>query len=325
MMKMNIIKIVFLIFAWNACAEDLGHSVSGEAVEDVLVVKTKEERTGPFVDTKNVSDDYAGKVGNSSQEDFIVGASNKDLVVKDPEVKKLKSSGYVLPGTFDKEKNYLVLDKKQFAKDFGNQSTSALNLAFISDSFKYQSENDIINRTIGEGDQHVKSGMLQVRLDQYLFKTFALNSFWAVGTGVSYNSGKGTFVTGSKSDAKFALWEVPLDLGIGFEVPLYTWVKCAGVIGPSGMVLIQNRNDFQNGEKGKNKYQFGYGPFLSAQFKMNLSAFNENLAYDLFSSSQITRLSLNLEARYENYSHFQDSAIAISGTSFGVGFTFEFL
>lgn len=46
--------------------------------------------------------------------------------------------------------------------------------------------------------------------------------------------------------------------------------------------------------------------------------------YDLFTSSRITNLYLNLEARQQSYESFQDE-ISISGTSFGIGFTFEYL
>lgn len=90
------------------------------------------------------------------------------------------------------------------------------------------------------------------------------------------------------------------------------------------MVLYQNRNDFQQGEKGRNKTQISHGQFANAQFKINLSGFNSDTAYDLFTSSQITNLYLNIEARYQSYRNFQDE-IKISGTSLGLGFTFEYL
>ena len=167
--------------------------------------------------------------------------------------------------------------------------------------------------------------MLQVRSDHYILKTFALNSFYAFGVGLSYNSGMGTFITGQKSDATFRLWEVPVDIGLGIEIPLYTWIKLVGVAGPSVMMLAQNRSDYGNGEKGKNKYQVSYGQFASAQFKINLATFSDNLAYELFTSSQVARLSLNFDVRYENYKNFEDALLAISGTSIGAGFTFEFL
>lgn len=327
MMKKNITSFVLLLFTWNLFAEDLSQIISGEAVPDLLAPKSKKEvRTSPFSYQEMKGDEYQGKVNKLSGEGIVAGTNtSKELVIKDLEEKKLKGSGYVVPGTLENAENYLALDKDKFSKSYRYKSKSALNIAYFKDSFQYQSTNDIINKTISEGYKHTKAGMIHIRSDQYLYKSLMLNGFWSVGSGVSYNSGKGTFVTGVKSDATFTLWEVPVDLGLGIEIPVYQWFKFAGSIGPSGMILNQNRNDFSNGEKGKSKFQFGYGEYANAQFKINLSGFNDNLSYDLFSNSQITNLSLNLEARYENYKNFQDAALAISGTSVGIGFTFEFL
>ena len=102
------------------------------------------------------------------------------------------------------------------------------------------------------------------------------------------------------------------------------WFKIAAVAGPSTEALYQNRSDYAQGEKGKNKIQVSYGQFANAQFKFNLSGFSSSTAYELFTESQITNLLLNLEVRYQDYHHFQDP-VKISGTSFGVGFTFEYL
>ncbi len=52
--------------------------------------------------------------------------------------------------------------------------------------------------------------------------------------------------------------------------------------------------------------------------------FNDEAAYELFTSSEITNLYMNLEIRHESYKNFQDP-IEVSGTSFGAGFTFEYL
>jgi len=70
--------------------------------------------------------------------------------------------------------------------------------------------------------------------------------------------------------------------------------------------------------------QVSYGQFASAQFKLNFTGMSNNLAYDLFSESKITNLLMNLEVRYHNYQNFQDE-IKVSGTSVGIGFTFEYL
>ena len=319
MMKMSIIKIIVLLFAWNAMAEDLNQVVSGAYVQDSLANAKKEQAT-------NIQgDNYAGKVSNINEPDPITGTNTQNLVEKNIKKNTLKNSGYLPPGAFDKQNNFASLNKGQYTKEFGSKSTSALNLSYFSDSFNYQSQDDIINKTISQGYRHIKAGMLQVRSDHYFYKSFALNTFYAVGSGLSYNSGMGTFITGTKSDATFRLWEVPLDLGIGLEIPIYTWFKITGVGGPSIMLLAQNRSDFGNNEKGKNKYQASYGQFASAQFKINMAIFSDSLSYELFTSSQVTRLSMNLDVRYENYKNFEDADLAISGTSIGAGFTFEFL
>lgn len=319
MMKMNIIKIILFLFAFNAFAEDLNQIISGTEVKDELALKKVEEEKVIHTDS------YAGKVKEIDAPDWIFGNNTNDLVNKAAPTNLYRNTGYLPPGTYERSDNFISLNKRQFAKEYINKSTSALNIAYINDSFKYNSDNDIIQKTIGEGDKHVQSGLLQIRSDHYIFKTFALNAFYGVGAGLSYNSGKGTFINGEKSEATFRLWEVPLDFGIGLEIPFYTWFKFCGIAGPSVMMLSQNRSDFGNNEKGKNKYQFGLGQFISAQFKMNLSVLSDNLAYDLFTSSQVTRLSLNLETRIVNYPKFQDPALTITGASLGVGFTFEFL
>ncbi len=327
MMKKNIINLLLLFFAWNACADDLAQGISGGQTADLLAPKPDEERSSPFAYKKEGEDRYMGKTSSGPENNYIMGTNSKtELDIKDADQMKLKGTGYVVPGTFEHEKNYLTLDKASFAKDFRNKGTSAFNIAYFSDSFNYQSNNDVINRTIGQGYQHTKAGLLQLRSDQYFYKSFLLNILWAVGGGISYNSGKGIFASNaSRSEVKLTLWEAPIDLGLGIEIPVYKWFTFAGVTGPSVMILAQNRNDFLNGENGKNKFQFGYGQFLNAQFKINLAGFSDTLAYDLFSESQITNMSINLEARYQNYKNFQDADIAISGTSIGIGFTFAFL
>jgi len=45
---------------------------------------------------------------------------------------------------------------------------------------------------------------------------------------------------------------------------------------------------------------------------------------DLFRQYSVTKFYLNLEARMNNVSNFQDD-IEVSGSSFGIGFSFEYL
>lgn len=312
-----------LLFLNQTFAADLDQVISGGDVENSLE-NMKTDGASPYV-----IEHHEGEVENQHIKDrvepsFMFNEHLQEVTVKEDPKNQFKDVGYTPPGSFEKAENYIELDKKVMVDDFSKHSASAVNISFIKNDFTYNSENDVINRTINEGYKHVKGGALLVRNDQYFLRTDFLNSFWCLGGGVSYSSGRGLFITGDRSDATFRLWEAPLDLGVGLEIPISPWFKAVGAAGPSVSILYQNRSDFQPGEKGKNKMQVSYGEFLSAQFKMNLSRLNTNTAYDLFTESKITNLSMNLEARFQNYQNYQDE-IKISGTSFGIGFTFEYL
>jgi hypothetical protein len=316
---------IALIFSTaKSFSADLDQVVSGGDVEDSLGDVKSVQGTDPYIVNSGTGDVEKAKINPDEDTDYNFKKRNSDLTVQNNEKKQLEDVGYTPLGTFDKSENYLELDKSQMAKNFRNRSSAAFNIAFIKNGYSYESKNDIINRTIGEGYKHIKGGTLHIRSDQYFFRRDYVNTFWSIGAGVGYNSGRALFITGERSDTTFRLWEIPIDAGLGLEVPLYHWFKIAGTAGPSVTALYQNRNDYQRGEKGKNKIQVSYGEFASLQFKFNLTGMSNSLAYDLFSESKITNLLMNLEMRYHNYQNFQDE-IKVSGASFGLGFTFEYL
>jgi len=90
------------------------------------------------------------------------------------------------------------------------------------------------------------------------------------------------------------------------------------------MGLAQSRNDKNNGDPDQHKRQVSYGYFGHAKAQISLSALFHGLAFEGFSQYQMTNMYLNFEARHQSYSNFQDD-ITIKGTSFGIGFTFEYL
>lgn len=321
--KYLLILVLIVPFLENSRAADLDQVVSGAEVEDVLG-SMQTAGSSPYLIQQPEDGVESTKPDPKAQPDFLFGQNLKEVSVKDDPRKKYEDYGYTTPGTFEKNENYLELDKSEMASDFRNHSRAGISITFIKDDFSYESKNDIINKTIAEGYKHVKGGTLHLRSDQYFFRSMLLNTFWSVGAGVGYNSGRGVFVNGERSSTTFKLWEVPVDLSLGLEIPIYHWFKISGTAGPSVLGLFQNRNDFSQGEKGRNKSQVSYGQFANAQFKINLSGFSSETAYDLFTESKITNLYMNLEARYQNYANFQDE-IKVSGTSFGIGFTFEYL
>lgn len=323
MLRRNLAFFMSLsILSINAYAVDLDHTVLGDDEIENSLENSKVKGDTPFV----LGSESSGSVEKSKAQgvDYMFDHGVKEVSDNVTPKKKYEDFGYTPPGTFANQENYIDIDKKHISKDFRKISSGSMNITFIKNDFDYQSTNDIINRTIGEGYKHIKGGALYFRHDDYIVRRDLINAYWSLGAGVGYNSGKGIFVAGSRSDATFNLWEVPVDLGVGMEVPIYSWFKIAGTGGPSVMGLMQNRSDYQRGEDGKRKFQVSPGYFVNGQMKINLTGFNDETAYDLFTSSQITNLFLNLEARHQSYSNFQDD-ITISGTSFGIGFTFEYL
>ena len=143
--------------------------------------------------------------------------------------------------------------------------------------------------------------------------------------GVGFASGRGVFANSQeKSDARVDLWQAPFDLSATIEMNITRYIKIALSGGPSAMFLMQVRNDRDDGEKGKRRRQIGYGYFGSAKFKISLSEMFEDNAFALLRDSNVSRYYLNLEARTQNLDNFQDE-IKITGNSFGLGFSFEFL
>ena len=324
MFRKNLALIVFLILIPAVVhATDLEHSVSGDSEIESDLENSKVPNNSPYI----VNGEPSENVDNNKIEgvDVIFNHGVKEVTnEKVTAKKKYEDFGYTTPGTFSGQENYIDLDKSKIAKDFRRSSTGGVNLSFVKNNYDYQSTDDIIQRTLGEGPKSMKGGALYFRNDSFFLKTDFLNLHWSIGTGVSYSTGKGIFIDGTRSDATFSFWEVPVDLGIGLELQIANWIKAAGTAGPSLQMILQNRSDFERGEKGKRVYQYSPGYFASAQFKINLTNFNDEQAYELFTSSEITNLFLNLEIRHQNFEKFKDD-IKISGTSFGLGFTFEYL
>lgn len=324
MLRRNLAVFISLILiSFSASALDLDHTVSGDTnVEDELG-KSTEPGNSPYI--INGESDKSVENSKPNGSDFYFNHGVKEVTENKSPKQQFEDSGYTPPGTFEGRENYLDIDKKALAKDFRKASTGSMNITFVKNNFNYQSEDDIIDRTISAGPKSIKGGYIFFRNDSFITKTDFLNLYWSLGAGLGYSAGRGIFkANGQRSDTVFKFWEVPIDLALGAEIPISTWFKLAATGGASAMTIAQNRDDYQAGEKGKRKFQFSPGYFADAQFKLNLTGFSNDMAYDLFTSSEITNLYMNLNIRHENYSSFQDN-ITISGTSFGLGFTFEYL
>lgn len=312
----KLVLILAIFFSSGIFAEQV---VQGTEVEN-SIEELKVEDDSPYITGKKLLDNAE----ISADQDPIIPNTIKNVLEDAPVPSEARSSGYTLPGTMGNKENYTEIDTKHYSEQFRKESTSAFNISYIRDSYDYHSPNDVINRTISSGYKHVQSGFLLLRSDQYIYNNGYFTLHWSLGGGLAYNYGRGIFADGERSDAGIALWEVPIDLGLGLSLSAGKYIKLTGTAGPSALALIQNRNDLKYSEKGKKRFQTGVGAFASAQVKINLYSFASDSSYELFTNNQITSSYLNIEARYHSYSKYLED-IKISGTSIGAGFTFEFL
>lgn len=317
--------LVILLSLTTACSstKDLGHSLQGDVVQsEVETIETDE--VDPFFPSNKIEkvdavEEYAERKSDSPFVASTVGDQN----IPSLETSNLKDFTYLMPGSGGTSE-YEPIDAKKHAKEFYNQGEQTIHLTYYKNTFNYKSPNDVINRTIGNGFQNGKFGPLTIKNDRYLFRTAFLNGFYAIGAGVSFSRGKGLFIDGTQSSTTFKFWEIPIDAGLGVELPFGPWISLRALGGGTLVGLYQSRDDFSGDEKGKKRVQYGYGPFAEGNVRFNLSRLFPETAFEYFSQSEMTNISVNASLRYQNYSRFKDD-ITISGTSFGLGFGFEFL
>ena len=210
MFRRNLALIIALLLPLAIHATDLDHPVSGDVEVENELENAKTPSNSPFI----VDGEPTESVENSKAkgEDLIFNHGVKEVTTDKISAKrKYEDFGYTTPGTFDGQENYIDLDKNKMVKDLRKSSTGGINLSFIKNDFEYGSTNDIINRTISTDTKSLKGGALFIRNDSYFLRTDFLNLHWSVGSGVSFSKGRGIFVDGTRSDAIFSFWEVPVD------------------------------------------------------------------------------------------------------------------
>ena len=110
-------------------ATDLRQNVSEDGnVEDVLGASTASGNS-PFLVDGESSDNV--EKSKAQGEDYIFNHGVKEVSDKVTPKKKYEDFGYTLPGTYEKQENYIELDKLKMAKDFRKASTGGLNISFI--------------------------------------------------------------------------------------------------------------------------------------------------------------------------------------------------
>lgn len=309
-----------LLLSLSLQAEDAGQMVSeqGSLSEFEKSLEQYDTNSSNILDGK-VTGDEVDKTKYSDVTPNIPEAV-ENLETED----NLIDSGPGVLGNAENEPNIRSFDKEDVLRVISDKSKNSFSFGFIKDDYDYQDRSNVFKRTYEESTGSMKAGMVMIGLDRFLVKK-AVEVSWGFAGGLGFNSGKAQFIDGTTSEAEFKLYTIPLDLSLGLHLPLGEFAKITAKGGPSLMGLYQNRSDFEDGAKYKKRRQVGYGYFAEAKFQLSLSNIFRGAAYKFYTDYQVSQTYLDFKVRLHDYGNFQDEDIAITGQSFGIGFSFEYL
>ena len=121
------------------------------------------------------------------------------------------------------------------------------------------------------------------------------------------------------------LWVLPIDFMLGMKIHMGRYVGLTVAGGPSVAGIWQNRSDRTENDEDKDIRQVGFGFAAQGSLDFSLSQMFPSYGNYLKNNSEVSDFSLSLTARTMSLSNFKNKDIEISGTSFGLGFKFEFL
>lgn len=324
--KTSIVFLITLFFSLNSYSE-ISIPLPGVPLKNPNIVSDLKGGKAPFV-SGSIQEVKALETQKKSV--FVAGQSY-DQGLGEPITGSdlLKSYGVTIPHSMEGGSSYQRMSNKDLLKRFNNEGTRGFGFYYIRDDYDFFDSSGVYNRTFGDAAPgSIQGGSLHFSFERYWTRK-AIWLGWGMNFGVGLAKGKGSFTSGSvvaeQSSTTFTLWTLPVDLGLVLEIPLGSWMKIGLSGGPSVMGLYQHRDDKDNGDSGKRVRQLSYGYFGKANLKISLSHFSPKMAVRSLKSYQMTKTYLTLEARLQSFENFQDEDVSITGSSFGIGFAFEYL
>ncbi len=265
--------------------------------------------------------DYLETLSTVDPKSYALPDSTDDVIENGEEPSDLKNHQAPM-GTFENSKEYLSYSAGDHFNRYNRSGTRGVTFSYIM--LDHNPSKRAYTQTF-DSEKSRDYGALMVHFDRFFMRKSALELGFAFGSGVGVRSGQGTFASsGDRSQTTFRLWTIPVDAHLAVALPIFKFAKLYASAGPMAMVLLQNRDDFSDGEKGKNLNQIGYGYSARAAFKLSLANMFKSSAHKMFRSNNITNSFLNFEGRYDNASNFQDEGLTMSGVSIGAGLSFEY-
>ena len=186
---------------------------------------------------------------------------------------RVHDTGITTLGSMDHQSEYVEANYREINERLGKKGRRSYKFGYLfSDQVTYTSDSNNFDKTFNEGPGRIHTGLVQIGYEGYINRKL-VDLFWLLNGGVSFRRGQGTFSSDGAhtDDAYISLWSVPIDAGLGFNMPLSPWFGVSLSGGPSAMGLLQHRSDRSHDENGKTSNQVSYGYFADAQFRFSLS------------------------------------------------------
>lgn len=324
-----LITSLFFTVSLSIVAEDFGIAIPDQLQgEDRLLESGKEyessEDSPDFImgerdsfDTK-VSEEEKGKA-------YSLPGSAERTDGELTEKEKILSTGNDVPFKFENNENLIEFKNREIFNKIHNKGESAFTFGYIKDEYEVKDSRNVFQNSFEDATGSKRGGAVHLSFDNYLTRGL-FNVSYGLGMGVGFWEGKGRFAnsTTQESNVVLKLYYAPIDFRLGLELNPSKYFKIGLSGGPSVMGLFQSRSDKNQNESDKYRRQVSYGYFGSAKLQLSMSGMSKSLAFKTFSQSDLTNMFLNFEARMQSYENFQDD-ISITGASFGIGVTFEYL
>jgi hypothetical protein len=322
-LKNRLVIFLSLLFSLNIFATDAVQYLPGMIPEDEAgkLWLDQEKNIEPIDQHRKLDEHVSDQL---MQSPLIPGQKQGDSTdFKSSEKSTVKSSLAAIPGS-GLQTDYVELDADNINFNRRNSALWNFSFSYFRDSFEYKDPGNIYQKTFKESTGSMQAGYLMFSSDYFLTRKL-IDTTIGLNAGFGYQKGKGYFVeTFNESDTVFQLWTIPVDLSVGVEIPFSGFFKASATAGPSLMGMLQTRNDRESGEAYKRRRQVSAGYFYEGKFQISLTDFFPKYGYSLFKDYDVTKAFFDIQARYQNYGNFQNE-IEISGASFGLGFTFEYL
>ncbi|WP_127717692.1 hypothetical protein [Halobacteriovorax sp. HLS] len=317
---LNLFFLLLLIFPHSSFALEFGQD-AGQAVPGTETDQFDPNQSGQSAHITGAHDSPLENIKVDEQSPLVPGQGEYGKSVAGQDSPTQFNANAPFSGLDTSE--YKTVTNEMILRPLVNKSKFSFAVDFYMNNFDYSDSRGIYDSTF-KSNSGATGGSLNLSSDFYISKG-AVNFGVGVGGGLGYATGKGIFsANGTVSDMNFNLYSIPVDFRFLMEIPLGRAVKFTTAAGPSAMVLRQNRSDRDAKEEGKTTTQVGYGYFGEAKLKLNLSYMMPDKGFEYYKFHEVNFMSVDLMMRTQNYSGFADN-IEISGISYGIGVTFEFL